>query len=98
VVAAGWLASTLAGAGVVGVAGGLLGALVGVGLQEDEAQLYADGVRRGGAVVAVRVEESRLPQIAAVLVERAGDWTNRSTEYRGGGWDRFEEHAPPYIA
>ena len=72
VVAAGWLASTLAGAGVVGVAGGLLGALVGMGLQEDEAQVYADGVRRGGAVVAVRVEESRLPQIAAVMVERAG--------------------------
>ncbi|HEY2132175.1 MAG TPA: hypothetical protein VGH36_04250 [Acetobacteraceae bacterium] len=97
-VAAGWLVSMLAGAGVIGVAGGLLGSLVGTGLPEDEAHVYTNGVRRGGAVVAVRAEETRLPQIAAVLVERDSDWKNRSTEYRGGSWDKFDEHAPPYMA
>lgn len=51
VVAAGWLASTAAGAaaGAIagGAAGGLIGALTESGVDEEDAHVYAEGVRRG---------------------------------------------------
>src|SRR5437762_12016575 len=59
VVAAGWLASTAAMAVAGGATGGLIGALTQSGLTEHEARGYAEGVRRGGTLVTVRVDESR---------------------------------------
>src|SRR3954469_13886583 len=58
VVAAGWLIATLAGAGVGAAAGGLLGSLTGAGVSEQEAHVYAEGVRRGGTLVTVRTSET----------------------------------------
>jgi hypothetical protein len=55
VVAAGWLVSTLAGAVAGGAAGGVVGALIEAGVSEDETAGYADGVRRGGTLVTIRV-------------------------------------------
>ncbi|HET7084333.1 MAG TPA: hypothetical protein VFI23_06160 [Rhizomicrobium sp.] len=55
VVAAGWLASALAGAVAGGAAGGVVGALIEAGVNEDEAAGYAEGVRRGGTLVTIRV-------------------------------------------
>jgi hypothetical protein len=95
VVAAGWLMSALAGAGVAGAAGGLLGALTGAGVSADTAHVYAEGVRRGGAVVAVRVDEALVPKVEAIMTERAVDWQSRSAEYRATGWSKFDEQAPP---
>jgi len=55
VVAAGWLASALAGAVAGGAAGGVVGALIEAGVGENEAAGYAEGVRRGGTLVTIRV-------------------------------------------
>lgn len=71
VFAAGTLAGALTG-GAVGTGvgmftGGLAGALVGWELSEEEARLYAEGVRQGGILLAVQVHEDALPQIKAVL-------------------------------
>ncbi len=71
VLAAGTLAAALTG-GAVGtgvgmLTGGLAGALVGWELSEDEARLYAEGVRQGGILLAVQVHEEAVPQIRAVL-------------------------------
>jgi uncharacterized membrane protein len=55
VVAAGWLASALGGAVVGGVAGGMVGALVESGVSENDAAQYAEGVKRGGTLVTIRV-------------------------------------------
>jgi hypothetical protein len=55
VVAAGWLASALAGAVAGGAAGGVVGALMEAGVSENDAAGYADGVRRGGTLVTIRV-------------------------------------------
>jgi hypothetical protein len=55
VVAAGWLVSALAGAVAGGAAGGVVGALIEAGVSEDDAAGYAEGVRRGGALVTIRV-------------------------------------------
>jgi len=55
VVAAGWLASALAGAVVGGAAGGVIGALMEAGVSENDAAEYAEGVKRGGTLVTIRV-------------------------------------------
>jgi uncharacterized membrane protein len=55
VVAAGWLASALTGAVAGGAAGGVVGALIEAGVSENDAAGYADGVRRGGTLVTIRV-------------------------------------------
>ena len=55
VVAAGWLVATLAGAAAGGVTGGAVGALTEAGISKDEADVYAEGLRRGGAVVSARL-------------------------------------------
>jgi hypothetical protein len=55
VIAAGWLASTLAGVVAGGAAGGVVGALIEAGVSENDAAGYAEGVRRGGTLVTIRV-------------------------------------------
>jgi len=55
VVAAGWVASALAGAVAGGAAGGVVGALIEAGVSENDAAGYAEGVRRGGTLVTIRV-------------------------------------------
>jgi len=78
VIAAGTLTSivtsTVAGAGVGAVAGGLIGALVSLGISEEEAALYAEGVRRGNVLVVVQTEDERAT--AALEVLRAGSDPN----------------------
>jgi uncharacterized membrane protein len=55
VIAAGWLASALAGVVAGGAAGGVVGALIEAGVSENDAAGYAEGVRRGGTLVTIRV-------------------------------------------
>ena len=63
VVAAGCLATTAAGAvsgaAVGGATGGIVGSLADRGVTRVHAHVYAEGIRRGGTLVAARVEESR---------------------------------------
>lgn len=87
IVAAGALVAALTGAGVGAAAGGLVGALVGSGVPENEAQVYEEGVRRGGVLVTVRAEESRISQAESILARHNPvDVTSREAEYRAGGW------------
>ena len=55
VVAAGWLVATAVGAAggaaVGGAAGGVVGALTKAGVKDEDAHVYAEGIRRGGALV-----------------------------------------------
>jgi hypothetical protein len=91
VVAAGWLVATLAGAGVGAAAGGLVGSLTGAGLSHDEAQVYAEGVKRGGSLVTVRVDDTEASRVEAVMAKRgAMDWQQRRSSY-GSEWTGFNE-------
>ena len=54
-VAAGWLASALAGAAAGGAAGGVVGALIQAGVSEKDAARFAEGLRRGGSLITIRV-------------------------------------------
>ena len=55
VVAAGWMAMAITGALAGGGTGGVVGALVEAGISENDAGPYLEGVRRGGALVTIRV-------------------------------------------
>ncbi len=59
VVAAGWLAATAAGAVAGGATGGIIGALTQSGVSKTDAEVYAEGVRRGGTLVTARVPDGR---------------------------------------
>jgi hypothetical protein len=86
-VAAGWLATTLAGAAVGAGTGGLVGALVHSGVEREEAETYDEGVRRGSTLVSVQADESDVPAIEAILDRRAAvDWRSRRSEYETSGW------------
>ncbi len=99
VVAAGWLVATALGAGVGAASGGLIGSLVGAGVAETDAHAYAEGVRRGGALVTVRPEDSQDAMVEAILAKHATvDISTRADDYRRGGWSRFDESAPAYTA
>ena len=77
VVAAGWLAATATGAAVGAVGGGAIGglvtALVEAGVPEEDAHVYSEGVRRGGTLLTVRVDDeeaSRVESALAAIVRR----------------------------
>lgn len=103
VVAAGWLAATAAGAAAGAVAGGAVGGIVGAmiesGVKEEDAHVYAEGVRRGGAVVAAKVEEDKVMASEAILrSSRSVDLAARREVYTTDGWTRFDDTADPYTA
>jgi len=95
IVAAGWLASTLAGLAAGAATGGLVGALVDAGLSEDEAHAYAEGIRRGGTMVSVRVDESRADQTLDILGDEGTvNMGQRTAQWRNEGWSgRFDPAA-----
>lgn len=100
VVAAGWLAATavgaVAGAVAGGAVGGIVGAMVKEGVPEDEANVYAEGIRRGGSVVTAKVSEDRVVDAQAILNSlRPVDVGARRASYTQEGWTRFDEAAVP---
>ena len=98
VVAAGWLASTALVAAAGGAVGGLVGALTQAGVSEEDAHVYAEGVRRGGTLVTARVPEEDRRRYEAILDRSAVDIRERARLYEEGGWNRFDPDAPPYTA
>lgn len=98
IVAAGWLVSTLAGAAAGGATGGVFGALTQAGVGKDEADIYAESLRRGGAVVSARVADADASRLQAVLDSSAVRVTDRGAMYRKSGWQTFDPTAKPYSA
>lgn len=98
VVAAGWLVSTAALGIGAGVVGGIIGALTQSGMSQDEANLYAEGVRRGGAIVVARVPDGDAVRVAAILDRTAIDINTRAAMWQRSGWTRFDPAAPAYTA
>lgn len=98
VIAAGPIAAGLTGAAVGAVTGGVLSALVEWGIPEEEAEYYAEGIRRGGTLVAARTAEERVDDVVDVMEaydpvdveERVAYW--RSEE----DWTGYDPEADPY--
>lgn len=98
IIAAGPILAAITGAGLGAVTGGMVGALVDLGIPDTEAQVYAEGVRRGYNMVAVQAPESRVDQ-AKLIMDRAGlvDMQQHVGEWRETGWNRFDPNAEPYV-
>jgi len=93
VVAAGWLVAALTTAGVGAAAGGLIGALTETGVPDEDAQVYAEGVKRGGSLITVRAEDANEAAKAETILARHMPVSvrDRESSYRQEGWSRFED-------
>jgi uncharacterized protein (TIGR02271 family) len=70
-----------------------------LGVPRDEAGFYAEGVRRGGALVVVRASDADAERAAAIMEGRSVvDYQERSARWRETGWTGFAEGATPYTA
>jgi hypothetical protein len=98
VVGVGWLAAILSSMAIGGVAGGLLGALTNAGISEEDAQVFVEGVRRGGTLVVARAPQSEVPRVEAMMNQSAVNLGERSDLYRKSGWQSFNPNAVPYTA
>jgi len=99
VIAGGWLFAAAmgatAGAGVGAATGGLIGALTGAGVPESDAQVYAEGVRRGGALVTVRTPAEQAELARDILRTANGvDLADRRRLYESEGWRGSEPAGP----
>ena len=87
-IAAGPIAAALGGAGIGAAAGGLIGALSNLGVPEEEAHYYAEGVQRGGTLVTLHAHSDDVADCAAEVMRRHGavDIDQRAAEWKEQGW------------
>ena len=71
-IAAGPIMAALGGAALGGAVGGVTGALVGLGIPEDEATRYEDRLRGGSAMISVHSENAVETERARQIFEDAG--------------------------
>jgi uncharacterized protein (TIGR02271 family) len=97
VIAAGPIVTTLAGAGLGAAAGGIIGALTDIGVPEEEAHYYAEGVRRGGALVSVETDDYMADRAVEIMTHHgAVDIDERAERWRQTGWTRFDPEGKAY--
>jgi stress response protein YsnF len=87
VIAAGPIASLLTGAGIGAVAGGIIGGLTSAGVSKEDAEYFAEGVRRGGILVTVKADDDMADAAASVMDNHnAQDVQKKAAEWRAAGW------------
>ncbi len=95
-IAAGTWATIAAGAAAGGGVGGIIGALTEHGIIDKDAHLYAEGLRRGGTLVTVKVPEDQIEAIAKLFkTHGAIDIEKRSAAWVAEGWVSFDPNANP---
>ena len=98
VVAAGWLAATAVGAAAGAATGGVVGALTEAGVSREDADSYAEGVRRGGTLVSARVADADKTRLEAALDQSSVNLRDRSAAWQKAGWKSFDPASKPYGA
>jgi len=97
VVAAGWLVAALTGAAAGAATGGIIGALSQqAGFSDEEAGVYGEGLRCGGALVSAKVEDSDATRIQAIMDRSSVRIADRAAAYRKSGWTTYDPTAKPY--
>jgi uncharacterized membrane protein len=102
IVAAGWIAATLtglaAGAATGAAAGGIVGALTDNGVDENDAHVYAESIRRGGSMVIVKTDEINRDAAETVFDRHSSvPVADRRSAYEDEGWDSFDEKRGAYM-
>jgi hypothetical protein len=98
VVAAGWLAATAVGAAAGAATGGVIGALTQAGVSKEDAEVYAEGVRRGGTLVSAKVADADRARLDAILNRSAVDMQSRKAAWQKSGWKTYDPAAKAYSA
>ena len=98
--AAGSIATALgtiaAATGLGAVSGGLLGALTSMGISEEDADFYAEGVKRGGILVVVEADDERADFVRTVMKQAgAVDISARRKVWQADGWSGFDDTIVP---
>lgn len=82
VIAGGALAAIAASAAGTATAGGLIGALIGLGIPEEEAEYYESEFNRGRTVVTVKSGEAEFAKASCILDDcNAYDYDRRDSDY-----------------
>jgi hypothetical protein len=98
VVAAGWLAATAVGAAAGAATGGVIGTLTQAGVSKEDAEIYAEGVRRGGTLVSAKVPDADRARLDAILDRSAVDMQSRKAAWQKSGWKTYDPAAKAYSA
>ncbi len=97
VLAAGTLFIPFIGGATGLVAGSLIGAFVDWDIRDTEADFFAEGVRRGGSLVAVKAEGAVADHARAILNRHHPvNMSERVAMWRKLGWTRFDSKSKPY--
>jgi len=104
VIAAGPLIAALTGGAIGALAGAPTGGLV-AGLVKthnvdaEDAEVYAEGVRRGETLMTVQVEDTNVSHTRDILNRfNPTDVHGESSSWRKSGWSKFDESASPYTS
>jgi len=106
VLAAGPLATAVAaivgagvGAAAGGAVGGIIGGLVDLGIPEEQAHYYAEGIRRGGVLVTARTNDADTDKAHAIMDRfNPVNIEERAAAWRQEGWKGYDMKAKPYTA
>jgi uncharacterized protein (TIGR02271 family) len=100
VIAAGPLAAALMagiGAAAGAATGGIVASLVDFGIPEEEANIYAENVRRGGTLVAVEVDDNRVGEAQNIMNRYSPiDIEESGRTFRSSGWNEFDANTTDY--
>ncbi len=97
VIGSGWLVASLVGAAAGGAAGGVIGSMTKAGIQERDAHVYAESVKRGCTLVSALVDDDQGDIAQAILRENSAvDPNERMREYEASGWSNFDDSADPW--
>jgi uncharacterized protein (TIGR02271 family) len=79
------------------VSSGILGRLRRAGVPEDDSNMYAEGVRRGGSLVIARLADDNVDRGLEIMSNyHPIDIDERGSQWRSEGWTRYDESAGPY--
>ena len=104
IIAAGPLVALLGGAtgAVIGgtagaISGGVAASFIHLGISDDEADLYAESIRRGNAVVTVTAKDENQAALISDILRRYQpiNLKRRADEWRKKGWQGFDPNAEP---
>jgi hypothetical protein len=82
--------------GAATATGGIIGALTEAGVSEEDAHTYAEGVRRGGALVTARVPDTDRAKFDAMLDQSSVNIRDRRAMCQKSGWQRLDPQSKPY--
>jgi hypothetical protein len=89
--------ATALGAGIGAATGGLVGGLIGAGVPDEDANYYAEGVRRGGTLVTVSAEDNMADRAYSIMQQNGAiNVRERGESWRGEGWTNFDPAGEPY--